>query len=95
MADRSKEQIEAEIAAARQRLASNIEGLITQVHPRAVVVRGIADVKGILGQEAASAKAQFVGDDGSVKTERVLYLAAAVVGSIALVAVLRSLVGKR
>lgn len=95
MAERSKEQIEAEIAAARQRLASNVEGLITQVHPRAVAMRGLADAKGMFEQEAASAKAQFVATDGTVKTERIVYLAVAVVGSIALLAVLKSLVTKR
>lgn len=92
MAERSKEQIEAEIAAARQRLASNVEGLITQAHPRAIALRGIADAKGFFQQEATSAKAQFVASDGSLKTERVAYLAAAVVGTIALIAILRSLV---
>lgn len=95
MAERSKEEIAAEIAAARERIASNIEGLITQAHPRAVAMRGLADAKGFIEQEASSAKAQFVAADGSVKTERVLYLAAAVVGSIALMAVLRSLVRKK
>lgn len=112
MADRSKEQIEAEIAAARQRLASNVEGLITQAHPRAIVVRGIADAQGFLREEASSAqkflregastaqgflsqgataaRAQFGAADGGVKAERMAYLAAAVVGTIALIAVLRS-----
>ena len=92
MAERSKEQIEAEIAAARQRLASNVEGLITQAHPRAIALRGIADAKGFFQQEATSAKAQFVASDGSLKTERVAYLAAAVVGTMALIAILPSLV---
>lgn len=95
MADRSTEEIQAEIAAARQRLASNIEGLITQAHPRAILVRGLADAKGFFQQEASSAKAQFVATDGSVKTERVAYLAAAVVGSIALLAILKSLTSKK
>lgn len=95
MAERSREQIEAEIAAARQRLASNIEGLITQAHPRAIAMRGIADAKGLFEQEAASAKAQFVATDGTVKTERIVYLAAAVVGTVAFLVVLRSLVRKK
>lgn len=95
MAERTREQIEAEVAAARQRLASNIEGLITQVHPRAVMVRGIADAKGFVQQEAKSAKSQFVTVDGSLQTERVAYLAAAVVGSIVLVGVLKSLFKRR
>ena len=95
MAERSKEQIEAEIAAARQRLVSNVEGLITQVHPRAVAMRSVADAKGFFQQEATSAKAQFTYFDGSLRTERVVYLVAAVAGTLALLGVLRSLVRKK
>ena len=95
MAERSKQEIEAEIAAARARLASNIEGLITQVHPRAVVVRGVADAKGFAQQEAASLKAQFVDAYDGVRIDRVALLAVAVVGSLAFLAVMRSLVRKK
>lgn len=94
MAVRSKEQIEAEIAEARQRLASNIEGLITQAHPRAVVVRGIADAKGFAAQEASAARAQFVDESGSLKVDRVALVSAAVLGSVAFLILLRSLVRK-
>ena len=89
---RTKEQIEAEIAAARHRLAGNIEGLITQAHPKAVFLRGVADVKDFATQEATAAKAQFVASTGSVRTDRVALVAAAVVGSLAFLAIVRSIV---
>ena len=36
---RTREDIEAEIDAARRRLAGNVENLISQVHPKAIVAR--------------------------------------------------------
>ncbi len=89
---RSKEEIQAEIAAARTRLASNVEGLITQVHPRAVAARTIQDVKGMAATEFAAVKDQFVGPSGELRAARVGALVAAVVGSVALLVVVRSIV---
>ncbi len=91
---RSKSEIEADIAAARDRLASNIEGLITQAHPRAIFIRGVGEAKGFAAHEFHSAKQKFVADDGTVEVNRLAYLAAAVAGIVALVAVLRSM-GRR
>ena len=47
MADttRSKQDIEAEIAAARARLADNVADLVNQMHPKAIVQRGIDDAR--------------------------------------------------
>lgn len=93
MADgtRSKEQIQAEIAAARARLASNVEGLITQAHPKAVTARTVQDAKAFAATEFESAKSQFVAPDGSPRLTRIGALAAAVVGSIAFLVVVRSI----
>lgn len=88
---RTKEQIQAEIAAARARLASNVEGLITQTHPKAVATKSVRDAKRFAAGEFRTAKAQFVAADGSPKTERIVPLAAAVVGTIALLVVVRNL----
>ena len=90
-ATRSKEQLQADIAAARERLASNIEGLITQAHPKAVVARGVHDAKDFAVSEVKAAKAAFVDLDGAPNLVRIGALAAAVVGSIALLVVIRSI----
>ena len=84
-------RIEADLAAARTRLASNIEGLITQSHPKVIVARGVQDAKDFVADEVGGVKAQFVHADGSIKAPQVIALAAAVVGGIALLVVLRSL----
>jgi hypothetical protein len=88
---RSKEQIQAEIAEARARLASNVEGLITQSHPKAVAARTVQDAKSFAAGEFQAAKAQFVGVDGSPRTNRIAALAVAAVGTVAFLIVVRGL----
>ena len=88
---RSKEQIQAEIAAARARLASNVEGLITQAHPKAVAARTVQDAKAFAAGELQAAKAQFVAVDGTPRTTRLAALAVAVLGGVAFLMVARSI----
>lgn len=88
---RTTQQIEAEIAAARQRLAANVEGLINQVHPKAVVQRSIDDARTFAATEYANAKAQVVDRNGDLRLDRVGLLAGAVVGSITFVWLVRSI----
>ena len=88
---RSKEQIQAEIAAARARLASNVEGLITQAHPKAVAARTVQDAKAFAAGEFQAAKAQFVAVDGTPRTTRLAALAGAVLGGVAFLMVARSI----
>lgn len=88
---RTREQIEAEIAAARQRLASNVEGLITSSHPKAIAARSVQDAKAFAVGEFEAAKSQFVGPTGGPDLVRIGSLVAAVAGTIALLFVLRSL----
>jgi len=88
---RSKADIEAEIAAARSRLASNVEDLITTVHPQAVKTRAVNDAKDFAATELNSARNQFVDEFGNYRWDRIGYLAAAVVGSVAFVGVLKAL----
>lgn len=88
---RTKEQIQSEIADARARLAGNVEGLITQAHPKAVAARSVQDAKAFAAGEFESAKQQFVHTDGSPRVERIGALAVAVAGTIALLVVVRSI----
>lgn len=90
-ATRTKTEIEAEIAAARARLASNVENLITDVHPQAIKTRALNDAKDFAADEINSVRSLFVDKAGAVKWDRIAYLAAAVVGSIAASSVLKSL----
>lgn len=93
MADgtRSKEQIQAEVAAARARLASNVEGLILQVHPKAIAARSVQEAKAFVAGEVGAVKAQFVEPSGKPRAAAIAALAVAVVGTVAFFAVARSL----
>ena len=77
------------MAAARQRLASNIEGLITQAHPQAVKTRAMNDAKDFVAGELNAARSQFVDPSGHYKWDKIAALAGAVVGSIAFTIVLK------
>jgi len=88
---RTKSEIEAEIAAARQRLASSVEGLINQVHPKAVVQRGIDDARIFAAAEVANAKSQVVDDNGDLRTDRLLLLGGAIAGVVTFVLLLRAI----
>ena len=85
----SKQDIEAEITAARERLAANVAGLINQVHPKAVVQRGIDEDRGLAATEFANAKSQIVDENGSLRTERVLLIGGAVAGMVTFVLLVR------
>lgn len=89
---RTKAVIEAEIAAARERLAKNVEGLINQVHPKAVVQRGIDDARAYAAAEYASAKAQVFDSEGRLRMGRVAVIAGAILGSVTFLVVLRAIV---
>ena len=75
---RSAAQIESEIEATRNRLASRLDDFQEYVKPANVVDRGVTSVKNL-----------FVDEYGGVRPERVAIAAGAVVGLIALRALAR------
>ena len=88
---RSKAEIEAELEAARDRLAHNIASLVNQVHPRAIAHRAVADARGAATQQLNDVKAQFVAPDGRLNVQRVALVGGAVAGALAFFAVVRSI----
>lgn len=90
---RSVEQIRADLAAARARMGANVEGLVTEVHPKAVKQRTIDDTKAMFMAEVDNAKSQVKDEDGW-RTDR-LTLAGAVAGAAVLgLAVVRLVVSQ-
>jgi hypothetical protein len=81
-AAKSVDQIEAEIAAARDRLAGTVDELHTRTAPKEIVRR-----------QAESAKAKFTEatrtEDGDLRTERIAALAAAAVALLGIGALRR------
>ena len=92
---RTRQDIEAEIEAARQRLAGNVENLINQVHPKAIVANTVADARSFAEGTFEQAKAQVVDERGNLRTERVALLAAAAGGAVTFFLVVRSIVKAR
>ena len=94
MADavRTKAEIEAELEAARTRLAEGLSSLINEVHPKAIVNRATTDARALAGDKVRALRAQLVEPDGSLNVTRTAIAGAAVAGAIAFIAVVRSIV---
>ncbi|OYN87996.1 hypothetical protein CGZ91_01105 [Parenemella sanctibonifatiensis] len=90
---RSREQIEADIAAARARLAANVESLVENVHPKAIVRNSVDEAKGLAQAEFENAKAQFKDEDG-LRWDRIGMIGGAVVGVVTFVLALRAIVSR-
>ena len=91
---RNTAQIEADVTAARHRIANSVEALIDQVHPNRIKQRQIEKVKGFVDTEVETAKSLVFNARGDLRTDRVIMIAAAAVGAIAFVVIVRSLAGR-
>lgn len=83
-APRSTEQIEADIAATRARLAATVDELVDKAHPKNVARR-----------QVESARAQVFDADGRLRTQKLIAVGGAAVGVIGFLLLLRKLVGRR
>ncbi|MFD7154371.1 DUF3618 domain-containing protein [Kribbella sp. GL6] len=81
---RTAEQIEADIAATRERLASTVDELVDRANPKAVLER-----------QVEQAKSQVFDEDGQLRTQKIVAVAGAVVGVVGVLLVIRRLVGRR
>ena len=89
---RTPEQIEADLAAARLRIAHSTEEFIDQVHPSRIKQRQVDNVKQFVGNEVDAAKALVYNARGELRTERLLAVAGAVLGGLVFIAIVRGLV---
>ena len=67
---RTAEQIRSDIAAARQRLAEGVEGLVSQTHPAALKREAIGAAKGKARKTLDSLRGQ-VHDDAGLRWNRI------------------------
>lgn len=81
---RTAEQIEADIAATRARLASTVDELVDRANPKNVALR-----------EVERAKAQVFDERGELRTQKIAAVAGAAVGVIGVLLLIRRLVGRR
>jgi Protein of unknown function (DUF3618) len=81
-AARTPDQIAADIATTRNRLAGTIDQLVYRAKP-----------KTILQRQVASTKASFYDSQGSLKLDKIAIIAGAAVGVVALVIGIRKIAG--
>jgi hypothetical protein len=80
---RTQEEIEADIAATRARLASTVDELVDRAHPKNVVKHQIDQ-----------AKAQVFDADGRLRTQKVVAVGGAAVAVVGALLLIRRLVGR-
>ncbi|WP_375387308.1 MULTISPECIES: DUF3618 domain-containing protein [Actinomycetes] len=93
--DRDKDQIEADLAATRDRLTGALESLIDQVHPQRIKQREIAGAKRFVSTEIENAKSLVYNARGDLRTDRLAVLGGAAAGLVSLVVVLRAVARRR
>jgi hypothetical protein len=79
---RTPDQITADIATTRNRLAGTIDQLVYRAKPKTIVSR-----------QLASAKASFYDSNGSLRTDRVAIVAGAAVGLVVAIVAIRKIAG--
>jgi Protein of unknown function (DUF3618) len=79
---RTPEEITAEIAETRNRLAATIDQLVYRAQPKTIAKR-----------QMGSIKARFVDEQGRPKTDAIVKTAGVAVGVVATILVIRKLVG--
>lgn len=89
---RSRAQIEADLAATRDRLGASIEQLIHQVHPQRVKERQIESAKALARAEVANLRSQVFYPNGELRTARLAAVGGAVAGFVTFVLVVRKIV---
>ena len=72
---RNAAQIEADLAATRDRLTASVQALIDQVHPNRIKQRQIDNVKRLANAELENAKSLIFNARGDLRTDRVAALA--------------------
>src|SRR5690606_1162402 len=91
---RTTAEIENDLAAVRSRLAANVASLVDEIHPQRFKERQIESLRNWAEDEAQGFKHQFVTPDGGVRTARVAAIAAAALGVVGFVLVVRA-IGRR
>ena len=89
---RTRAQIEADLAATRERLATSVEQLIDQVHPQRVKERQIESAKTFAKAEIKNVRSQVFYPNGELRTARLAAVGGAVAGFVTFVLVVRKIV---
>jgi len=89
--ERSPEQIEADLAAARARMSANISQLINEVHPKIIKQRQIDQAKDAAKREFAFYKSQIIDENGP-RLDRIVVFGGALAGITTFLLIVRGIV---
>lgn len=92
---RTKSEIEADLGANRDRLATSVAELIDVVHPKRIKERTVGRIRAELQARVEDVRAYFINARGDVRTDHVVTLASVVAGTLTAVLLLRSLQARR
>ena len=92
---RSIDEIRADLAANRAKLGDATAEAIESIKPRNIAKKGVDEVKTFASAEIGAAKAQFLDDEGSLRTDRLMMIGGAVLGLVAVFVTLNVLANKR
>jgi len=90
--ERDADQIEADLGAARDRLAARVEALVDRVHPKRVKQREVDGAKRLARDEVENLKALLFTARGDLRKDRLAAVGGAVAGAVTLLLVLRAVV---
>lgn len=92
--DRDQDQVDADVAATRDRLVSAVEALVDRVHPQRIKQREVAGAKHFAQTELETLKLLVFNAAGELRTERLTRAGGGAAGFLGLLLVLRSLVAR-
>jgi hypothetical protein len=95
LTSRSKSEIEADLGANRDRLASSVSELIDEVHPKRIKERTIGRLRAELQARLDDVRAYFFNARGDVRTDHVVKLSSIVAGTLTVLLALRALRARR
>jgi len=88
---RSQSQIEADLAATRQRLTTSVEFLIDQVHPNRVKQRGVSRLKVLAAEYTEKGKGLVFNARGDLRKNRLAAVGGGFAGLVTFLALIRRL----
>ncbi len=90
---RTEAQIENDLSSAKRRLLENLDGLVTEVHPKAVVHQVKTEAKAFAETQFEQAKEQ-VKDQYGWRVDRFIVVGGAVLGVVTFLLVVRALANR-
>jgi hypothetical protein len=86
---RTESQIEADLGATRDRIASSLTELVDEVHPLRIKARTIGRIKAAVQARVDDARAYVFNARGDLRTDRLMTIGGAAAGVLTFVLVLR------